>query len=172
MGDISSVLGGAFHADQYEPAEDFEPLPAGEYPVMVDEAEMKTTKAGTGRFLKLGMVVIGEQYAGRKLFANINIRNPNPKAEEIGLRDLASLTVAVGLAVIEDSTDLLGKQLLVKIKVKPADGQYGPSNDVRAYKPLNGTTAKPKTAAAPAQPRQTQAATTAAPAGNKPPWMR
>jgi len=172
MGDIANVMGGAFYADQYEPKEDFEPLPAGEYPVSIDEAELKTTKAGTGRYVRLALTVIGEQYAGRKIFANINIKNPNQQAEEIGQRDLAAIAIAVDLMAVQDTTDLLGKQMIVKVKVKPGDGQYGPSNEVRAYKPLNGTTAKPKITAAPAQPRQAQPATTAAPAGNKPPWMR
>ncbi len=165
MGDISEIYGGEFIVGDHEPTNDFEPLPAGLYMVEIDNAEVKTTKAGTGRYLKLEMSIIGQDYMGRKIFANINLKNPNKQAEEIGLRDLAALGLAIGVTTIKDTTDLLGKPLIVKLSVKPGDGNYGPNNEVRAYKSIKGTTA-------PTQPRQSQPATPAAPAGNKPPWMR
>ena len=137
MGDISNAYGGyAFNPYEHEPADGFDPLPAGEYPVMIEEAEVKLTRAGTGQYLKLRFSVIGESYTNRKLFSNINLNNPSAKATEIGIREMSALGRAVGLQQITDSADLLQKTLLVKVKVTPGDGQNPPDNAVMAYKPL------------------------------------
>jgi hypothetical protein len=74
----------------------------------------------------------------------LNIKNPNPKAEEIGRQQLGELMRAIGLATVQDTDQLIGGQLSIKLDVRESE-QYGASNDVKGYK-SNGAVA-PKVAA-------------------------
>ena len=139
---------------------DFAPIPAGEYQVSVNSANLNTTKAGNGQYIKLRLDVIGPTHAGRVLFANINIRNPNPKAEEIGRQQLGSIMRALGIASLTDTDQLVGGCLAVKVTVKSDD--YGEGNEVKAFKAIAGS-APPVPSAAPAP---------APAAGKAPPWAK
>jgi len=159
MGNISEIYGGAIDIDP-EMAKagsgDFELLPAGWYPVCIDGAEVKPTKAGTGKYIKLELSVIGDNFAGRKLFTMITLDNPNPKAVEIGMRQFAALGMACGLDVVNDTDEFLGKNIQARVKVGKPRGEYDAQNEITAYKPLGAETsapaAAPTAAAAPAEP--------------------
>jgi hypothetical protein len=135
MGNLSSIFGGDFNTDDYDAAAGFEPIPAGWYPVEVEDAELKTTKAGTGKYVKVELTVIGEEYTGRKLFPNINVENPNAKAVEIGLRKMTALALACGLKHIGDTDELIGHQIECRVKIKTEQG-HEPDNEVVAYRAL------------------------------------
>jgi hypothetical protein len=180
MRDISEAMGGSFDTNSVDPATGFDPIPAGWYPVQIDTAEVLDTKAKNGKRLKLEVTIVGEQFAGRKLFPAINLVNPNPQCVEIGMRELAALGQACGLAAIADSSELLGKIVLAKVKVKQDPG-FDPNNEVVGYKPA--VAAAPAAAAAPARTTPTPkptATTKAAPAptatapakAGKRPWER
>ena len=138
-----------------------EPVPAGWYNVKIHGAELKNTKAGTGQYISVRYDVIGPTHQGRVVFGNINIKNPNPKAEEIGRQQLGDLMRSIGLARVTDTDQLIGGQLKIKVDVRK-DDQYGDSNEVRGYKAIEGS--MPTMTAAPA----------AAPAagGVKAPWQK
>lgn len=142
----------------------FEPIPAGDYVVAIADAELCDTKAGTGQYIKLRLDVTGPTHQGRVLFDNLNIRNPNPKAEEIARQQLGAIMRATGLAALQDTDQLIGGQMSVKVTVKQSD-QYGPGNEIKGYKSASGSPAP-----APSQPRPAQAA--AAPAAASPPWVK
>jgi len=138
---------------------DFSPLPAGWYGVTITEAEVKKTNAGTGTYIKIRYDVTGPTHAGRVVFGNINNRNPNPKAEEIGNQQLGELMRAVGLARLEDTDQLIGKRLDIKLSIRASE-QYGDSNDVKGFR-SNGSA--PSVASV----------SSAAPApASKPPWAK
>jgi len=143
----------------------FEPIPAGEYTVAISEAGLNDTKAGTGQYIKLRMDVTGPTHQGRVLFTNINIRNPNPKAEEIGRQQLGSIMRAIGLASLQDTDQLVGGQMSVKVVIKPGTDQYpDPQNEVKGFKAVSGSPAPAVSQTAPAAGQ--------APAGGAtPPWM-
>jgi hypothetical protein len=54
--------------------------------------------------------------------------------------------------------------MMVKLAVKPADGQYGASNEVKGYDVVGGETAEAAPAAA--------AATASVGGGSTPPWKK
>lgn len=137
---------------------DFSPLPAGWYAVTISEADIKKTKAGTGSYIKMRLDVTGPTHQGRVVFSNINIRNPNSKAEEIGQQQLGELMRAVGMPRLEDTDQLVGRSLSVKVVEKHDD--FGHGNEVKAYKSA-GDAAPPS--AGPS---------TAATAKSAPPWAR
>ena len=143
----------------------FEPIPAGWYTVRINSASLETTKAGTGQYIKCRYDVLGPTHEGRALFGNLNISNPNPKAEEIGRQQLGDLMRAIGLNQVQDTDQLIGGECQVKVSVKD-DPNYGPGNEIKGWKALAD--------GAPAQQAQ-QAAPSAAPAaagGTAPPWAK
>jgi len=104
----------AFLSDPIEAAalpqstRNFEPLPAGWYLATITSAELMTTKAGTGQYIKVRYDILGPTHQGRVVFGNLNIRNPSAKAEEIGLQQLGELMGAVGLSRLTDTDQLVG----------------------------------------------------------------
>lgn len=144
----------------------FDPIPAGDYAVTIEDAELKATKSGTGQYINMKLRVDGPTHMGRVIFGKLNIKNDSAKAEQIGRAQLGSVLRALGLAALDDTDTLLGGQLLVKVKVTPATDQYQAGNDIQAYKPLDGGSAAP----APAPRAAAPAPRPAAPAKAAPPW--
>lgn len=170
---LFDVFGGeSFDPNSVPPADEFDVLPAGKYPVIVESAEVKATKKGDGYILKLKMSVLDGIGKGRKLWDNINVRNPSAECQELGLKMLGHLCVATGVPVIdrEHSEQLLvNKTCLVRVKV---DGTF---NKVTEYEPLGQPAKTQDQPAAPAkQPTSNPEPATAssAPANGKPIWNR
>lgn len=131
----------------------FDPLPPGWYRVSIKEASVAKTKAGTGEYIKIRYDVEGPSHEGRVVFGNLNISNPNPKAEEIGRQQLGELMRAIGLKSLKDTDQLVGGTLEIKLAIRESE-QYGNSNDVKAFKSLGGAkaTTSPAAAAKPKAP--------------------
>jgi len=147
-----------FNANEVEPNAVYEPLPAGWYKVVFTTAEEKPTKAQTGSYLQMSAEVVEGQYQGRKIIERLNLNNPNVTAVEIAQRTLSAICRGVGVMTPRHSSDLLNKPIMAKVAVKPGDGSYDPSNEIKGYEPTNGGGAAP--AASPAA------------ASSTPPWKR
>ncbi len=116
----------------------YEPLPIGWYDVEIVEAELKATKAGTGKYINLQMKITGPTYEGRIVFSMLNIDNQSAKAEEIGRRQLGDIMRAIGLDAVNDTDQLIGGTFQVKLGIAPGTDQYDPKNTVKGYAPLKG----------------------------------
>ena len=150
-----------FNANEVEPNAPFEVIPAGKYNAVIVESEMKATRAGTGRYLKLVFEITDGEYAGRKLFASINLENPNPDAVRIGRAELSAVCHAVNVLDLQDTVQLHNLPMVISVRVKKnQDGE--PTNEVRGYE----AAAIVRTPAAPpvAQPKPAASAT--------PPWAK
>jgi hypothetical protein len=145
----------------------FEPLPAGWYTATISQSELKATKAGNGQYIKLRYDITGPSHQGRVVFGNLNIKNANPKAEEIGRADLGEIMRAIGLAKVTDTDQLIGGQIGIKLSVKD-DAQYGASNEVKGFRSLSGSAAP----AAAVIPAKASAPAPASPAKAAPPWAK
>ncbi len=165
MADIAQALGAAFNSAEVEPRADVgELLPAGLYTVEITGAEVKPTKAGNGMLLKLEHTVIDPQdYAKRKLWKSINLRNPNAQAEQIGQAELSALCRAVGIGVLQDSDELMNKIVRARVGIRKGNAQYpDDQNEIKAYESASTATPPAVGKSAPA-----------APAGKStPPWQR
>jgi hypothetical protein len=117
----------------------YEPLPAGWYTASITAAELKNTKAGTGQYIAIRYDIIGPSHQGRIVFGNLNIRNPNPKAEEIGRQQLGEVMRAIGIAKVADTDELIGGQLSIKVDIRSSE-QYGDQNEVKGFKAIAGST--------------------------------
>ena len=89
-------------------------------------------------YIALRFDITGPTHQGRVVWTNLNTKNPNPKAEEIAHQNLRQIMNAIGLKRVEDSDQLIGGNLSVKVTVKD-DPQYGPGNEVKGYKAIEGS---------------------------------
>lgn len=151
-------------ADLPESQGEFQPLPAGWYTANITDAEVKETKAGTGSYIKCRYDITGPSHEGRVVFGNLNIRNPNPKAEEIGRQQLGDLMRAIGLASVTDTDELIGGRCQIKLAVRKSE-EYGDGNEVRSWRAAAG--APMPSAAPPPAPAPAPAA-----ASSAPPWAK
>lgn len=113
-------------------------IPAGEYPAQIEEAELKDTKDGTGKYIRTQWSITGEKLQNRKFWFNFNIVNKNEQAVRIGLGQLKSMILASGATTtkVTDASQIVGLECLVKLKV--VTDSYGESNEVTAFKKLSG----------------------------------
>jgi hypothetical protein len=149
-----------FTADELpESRGDYEPLPEGWYSAEIGDAEIRVTKDGTGQYIRCRYNITGPTKAGRVVFGNLNIMNKSQKAEEIGRQQLGELMRSVGIGRIEDTDQLIGCPLQIKLSIRPAENGYAAQNEVRGFRAPEG--------AAPAK-----AAPAASSAKAAPPWAR
>jgi hypothetical protein len=150
-----------FDAREVEPAQDFEPVPAGWYDAKITGTEFKPTKAGTGEYLQIAWEIIGPKHAGRLVWSRLNLNNPNYQAVEIAKGDLSSICRAAGMWQLQQTEQLHGKICQIRLTIRAADGQYEATNEVKSYRASDNVAGLP-------------AASTDKPNGNKqdkmPPW--
>ena len=162
---MSNLAGYNFNAEEVEPSSSFDPIPAGWYTAIISNSEMKATRDGYGEYLSLTLQIIEGQYENRLVFARLNLKNANDKAVDIARKDLAAICRAVGVMSPQASEELHDIPLMIKVKVRPASGEYEASNDIGGYKAVEGAnlTPAPKAASKPQTPP---------PAATKKPWQK
>ena len=139
----------------------FDPLPPGWYSGVITGAELKNTKNGTGQYISIKYQVTAPIHQGRVVFGNINIKNANPKAEEIGRQQLGEIMRAIGVARLQDTDQLLGRNPQIKLGIRESEG-YEPQNEFKGFKAIEGSAPPVAHAPAPAS----------APSKATPPWAK
>lgn len=112
---------------------DFEVIPAGEYPAIVTESQMKPTKDGTGERLNLKFQILNGQYQNRTLYEGLNVKNKSEAAQKIGRGQLKSLCIAVNVPDPKTSEELHNKPLVIKVVVGK-DQNGNPRNEIKGFK--------------------------------------
>jgi hypothetical protein len=151
-----------FDANTVKPNEAFEPLPAGWYNARIINSEAKPTKDNLSGYLQLDLEVLDGEHKGRKVFDRLNLWNEGPNKEktcEIAQRQLSAYCHATGVFILQDSNQLHGIPLKIKLAIRQSEG-FDPTNDVKAVKHIqDGTGTAQPTAAAPTFPSAPQPAT-------------
>lgn len=152
-----AFLGETFSTDSLPEGRSYDLIPEGWYNAVISKADLGQTKAGNGQKIDVRFDITGPTHQGRAIFTAINVRNPSQKAEEIGRQQLGEIMRAIGLSQVQDTDQLVGGQLQIKVKVKvPSDedkarGYTESRNEVGGYKAIAGSTppmgATPNTAA-------------------------
>ena len=150
-----------------EPESSFEPVPASEYPVIIEDSDYVDNKAGTGRILKLTYQIIDGPMKGRKIFENLNLENANPQAEQIARKALNSICMAVGIPYVQDTAQLHSIPFMITVKMKDSP-EYGLQNVIRKHYSIDGSTPTTAPATAPATP----ATGATVGKGKKKPWEK
>lgn len=154
-----SILQDGFNADDVPPSTGFDAIPPGKYKAVISESEEKQTKKGDGSYLQLTFTVVDGEYENRKLWARLNLNNPNDQAVSIARSELSAICRSVGVRQIKDPSQLHDIPLLIRVSAKKDDaGEF--RNEIKGYEPANGT--------ATVTTKQPVAAT----AGGKAPWAK
>ena len=141
----------------------FDALPEGEYVALIEDSETKETKKKNGEYLSLTLQIIEGEHEGRKLWVNLNLDNPNPKAVRFARSELADICRATNVMRPSDSLELHDIPMVVTVKCKRDKDTGEIYNKITGYAPYSAAgAAKPNTA--------TAAATTST--GGAPPWQR
>lgn len=139
--------------DTQDTQEGFDIIPAGEYIAVIESSDLVPTKAGTGEILKLTYQIIDGPQKGKKLFNNLNLKNPNQQAVQIATRSLNSIGVAVGVTDIKDSSQLHNIPMKIDVMVKD-DATYGKQNNIKKHIPMNKDSEPIQTEAVPGKQSQ------------------
>lgn len=123
-----------FDATTVAPNASFDPLPAGWYNANITGSEMKPTKDGSGAYIQLELTVLDGQFANRKVFDRLNVQNSSQVAQEIAYATLSSICHATGVIQVQDTSQLHGIPIEVKLSVQAASGDYEASNKVKGYR--------------------------------------
>ena len=127
-----------FNANTVEPLGDFEPVPKGDYLAMMVDSEMKQTRNQDGEFLACQWELLSEDFKGRRLFDNLNLRNKNDTAVRIAQATLSSICRAVGVLQPKDSVELHNKPILLKVVVEERNDKPGVfQNRIKGYEAAN-----------------------------------
>lgn len=127
----------------------FEPLPKGQYDVMIIKSDVKPTKAGTGHYIELEMQVIEGEYSGRRHWERLNVSNPNKQAEDIAKANLAAICEALGIEKINETEELHDQPFVALIDIDRKDATrnrivgYASAQDAPHPAPASKPAAKP-----------------------------
>lgn len=114
----------------------FAPIAADWYEAEITKSELKSTKDKTGKYLALTFRVTEGEHAGRFVYTNLNLVNKSDVAVKIAQSDLKAICEAVGHTdELEDSEDLHGIPMMIKVSIKPETSQWPAKNEIKAYKP-------------------------------------
>jgi len=146
----------------------FDPVPQGQYRVMITQSEQKNNSKGTGTILEIFHEIIEGEYKGKRIRNVINLDNPNLTSVEIGRKQLADLCRKISVTRPQGPQDLLNKVVIVDTDVesyKDSNGNEKFSNRVKSYIESSGTVTPPPA---------TNNASTPAPASTtkKKPWEK
>ena len=142
---------------------EYTPLKAGWYHMEITAGEVKQTSTG-GTMAVFTLRVAEGEGINRIVSARFNIINASQEAARIGKQQLIGLADAVGIIDPSDTDPFIGKHVMANITVRPAQGQYGESNDIKGFRAFTGTVTPSAGSASPTAP--------SAPSVGKPSWLK
>lgn len=159
-----AYLGETFDSSTVEPSKPRGTLPPGWYPAYIKESEIKPTKkaqedGGDDCLIAITFEVSQGEYQGSKFWENINYRNRNQTAQEIGQGQFSALCRALNKTTVKDTNELHNRELMVKLDVEVQEGR-NPRNVVKEYKAYGDG------------PAAMQASKPAAGASSAPSWLK
>jgi hypothetical protein len=126
-----------------------DPIPLNWYVVICESMKYGPTDNANGTKAEAFFKVVEGPYAGRKIYHNFNLQNPSETAQKIGNGQMSALCHAVRNLVPEAPEQLCNIPLKIRVKIKPAEGQYEAKNEITAFKDVNDQTAVPAAASGP-----------------------
>ena len=126
-----------FDATAVAPDAGYDPIPNGSYALIVIDGGVIPTKAGTGTRLSLVIEVFDGIHKGRKIFMDMNIKNPSAAAQKIAEGQLSALCHAVGVLQMTSATQLFNRPFVGAVVVKK-DAGYDPKNEIRSFHAYTG----------------------------------
>lgn len=131
----------SFDASKVAPQQPLEPVPTDWYNAKIVESGLAPTKDTTGQLLNLTWEIVDGQFKGRRLWDRINVKNKSADAQRIGLSQLSAICHCTGVMQVNDSKELHNKIIQIRALYRDADANYDASNDIKGYKPAEGSVA-------------------------------
>ena len=150
-----------FNANNVAPSTGFEAIPAGKYQAVITASDMKPTRNGTGKYLELTFEIIEGEFKGRKVWARLNLENPNAKTVAIAQGELSAICHAVNVLELRDSEQLHNLPMTITVKCVANAGSGEMTNEVKGYAAPMG-----------ASPVEQTRTPTPPPASDPAPWSR
>lgn len=99
-------------------------VPAGEYRVCITGSSVEESKNTPGaRYIKFELTILQPaEMANRKMWKIVNIGHPKDNVRQIAQQELKQICEAVGLTRITRTDELHNKAMLIRVEVKPRDG--------------------------------------------------
>ena len=124
-----------FNAEEHEPFDGFEIIPAGEYTASIVSSGVKASKNGQGSYLELVWEVLEGEHQGDRVWHRIMIDHPSEKCVAFGKRKLSSVCHALGVLKLSDASELHSIPTTINVTVKEEKG-YDPTNEVTGFPSL------------------------------------
>lgn len=141
---MSNLAGLNFNANDVEPV-DFGVIPAGDYEAAIVASEVKQNSNKDGEYLKLEIQIVSGPFQNRKLFENLNIKNPNADTVKIARGTLSAICRAVNVITPKDSSELHNKPFRISVAVKASTYKPGEmENKIKSFKPRQAGPARPQ----------------------------
>lgn len=191
MSSFDEIFGGNFDAAaaiedgaQVEASVANEPLPAGEYKVIIETAsDIERLKFGNEETSKTGfklrLAVVEGEYEGRKLFCDVTVADDDQseKAQKqlrIEMGRLGALVKAVGWPSLNgrNPTDFVDNIAIAKVIVWKSTATGKIRNFINGWLPAEGGAVAPKAAAKPVAAKPVAAKTAAVGGAKKRPWEK
>jgi hypothetical protein len=118
----------------------FDPLPPGEYQVVISDQKTKPNKAGTGEYLELTLVIEEGSFRGRRIWDRHNLRHEKPSVVQIARETVERVKEATGIQA-RSADDLVGGRM----RVTTFNDEYG--TKVKGYGPVKAKAAPTPTMA-------------------------
>ena len=122
-----------FNANEVQPANDFDPIPAGTYLAVITASEVKPTKDGTGEYLELSFQILEGDYQNRLLWARLSLSHPKDIVSRIARSQLADICKAVGVLKPNDSAELHNLPLIIDVRLKKRKDTGDIVNEIKKY---------------------------------------
>lgn len=107
----------------------------GWYEGALAKSDRVEAKAGNGNaYIACEYEITDEKAKGRRVWSNLNLWNNNQQAVEIAQRELNSLMHAAGKLRVDDTEELHGIPIMIKIGYEKDNKDR---NVIRGFKPLN-----------------------------------
>lgn len=156
-----------FNANQIDPNEPQQAVPAGTYLAIIEKSEKKKTKSGNGEMLELKFKIQDGQHKGRTVTERLNLWNQNETARAIAWGDMSAICRAVGVMQPNDSNDLHNIPLEIIVGVTNPDEKGRMYNEINGYQKRGASAAPAQSSAQTPAPNNQPAQTP----GDKPSWM-
>ncbi|QDP62924.1 MAG: hypothetical protein Unbinned5081contig1002_29 [Prokaryotic dsDNA virus sp.] len=96
-------------------------VPSGNYVVVLIETQEKQNSKQNGHYIQNDYEIQEGEFVGEKLIDRINHDNPNETARNIAFSTLKKLGKAIGIEPLTDTSQLLGKRIIAKVKNEASD---------------------------------------------------
>lgn len=161
---MSVNLGGQYDPNAEASSGNFDPMPAGEYIMVIDSTDRQTVAKNSeekGYCLVVVWKVVSEEYNGRLVWQRLNLWGENMKNIDqvinISNQQFAAIRQATGVQAPVDSAELHGIPCRVRVKLVPPTLDphtkqeiYPAKNEVGGVKPLEEHEPSPAQRQAPA----------------------